>query len=152
MSTTRLPAYKMVHERHGTLLLTYVLITGERSKETTFSPFLLTVTLFSGMLLIATRFSGISILKSNVALRFGSSKQGKALLASHGSKSVLNIRWLSPSIGTKSDGVAARVYLLRMNPTILLFMVPVKSISSMVWVEVGIPSGKLNVARCDFSS
>src|SRR5271154_4794383 len=68
--------------------LTYVLITGVLSKDTALYPLLPfpMTTDFSGILLNATWSSGISISKSNLALRFGSSKQGKACLASQASK------------------------------------------------------------------
>jgi hypothetical protein len=59
---------------------------GVRSKETIFVPDLLPfLTSFSGMLDRAVWSSGISISKSKVALRLGSSKQGKALRASQDS-------------------------------------------------------------------
>lgn len=66
--------------------LTYVLIAGVFSKDTLFKPDLPPFEVaFSGMLLIATRLSGISTSNSKEALRLGSSKQGKALLAAHAS-------------------------------------------------------------------
>lgn len=75
------------------------------------------VVLFTGMLPRAVSPCGTSISTSNVALRWGSSKHGKANLAWQGSKCVASTTALSPS---RSLVLVDARYLARKKPTMVL--------------------------------